>query len=574
MIKKLSPYLSPAFKFKWHSIITFVINLFIIIVESVMIIFLWILISNIETWNIEFMKTFIIFALIMYLSLLIMIIVSHSNMFLLRQKSIEEVSKIYADKFIKLDSSTVDKIWTSKFISTYSTWINAFWMIWTRIIWWMTRNVWRLIFSTIFIIIEVWIYSIGFVLSLFILVYISHKINQINIKKKWEYRKYQNEDFAKFIKMFNSKFEILQHDKFKKEAELMEKNFIDTRKKWIEYFKYDMLTFWSPITIVTLSQIIFMWAGAYYVIKWNLDMASYTVVCSALFVIRGVITNFASLFSEIWSFMADIDKLNELFDSVPNIKGYEEWKDFKIWSWRIALENISYSYWEKIVFDNLNLEIKPGSKIALVWRSWAWKTTIAKLISGYIRPDSWVVLVDGQNLEEVSLKSFYKQIWYLTQEPGILDDTIRTNLVYWLNSTPSEKELHNVIEKAWCDFIFNYEAGLDTVVWDRWILLSWWQRQRLAIAKLMLKNPEIIILDEPTSALDSFSEDLITSSLSKLFKWKTIIVIAHRLQTVRDSDEIIVMHSWRISERWSHDELLELDWEYASMYKLQTWFEK
>ena len=146
------------------------------------------------------------------------------------------------------------------------------------------------------------------------------------------------------------------------------------------------------------------------------------------------------------------------------------------------------------------------------------------------------------------------------------------NLTYWSNTKNSKKDLDEAIKKAKCEFIYDLEDWINTEIWEKWIRLSWWQRQRLAIAKIFLKDPKIIILDEPTSALDSFSEEQITKSLNNLFNWRTVIIIAHRLQTVKNADNIFVLENWEIKEEWTHTKLVKLGGIYKKMLDLQSGF--
>ncbi len=202
-----------------------------------------------------------------------------------------------------------------------------------------------------------------------------------------------------------------------------------------------------------------------------------------------------------------------------------------------------------------------------------------KLIAGYIHPQFGSISVDkqelpnGQNDDFVSLQSYYQHIGYLTQEPNVFDGTIYDNLTYALDDNVIDDDVINqIIESSQCQFIYDFPEGLQTHIGEKGIKLSGWQRQRLAIAKIMLKNPQIILLDEPTSALDSFSEEEVTKALHNLFVWKTVIVIAHRLQTVKQADEIIVLESGKIVERWNHNELVKHAWQYAKMLELQSGF--
>jgi ABC-type multidrug transport system fused ATPase/permease subunit len=230
----------------------------------------------------------------------------------------------------------------------------------------------------------------------------------------------------------------------------------------------------------------------------------------------------------------------------------------------------------KNILEDFNLKIEAGKKVALVGRSGSGKTTIAKLISGYMQPSAGTVFVDGQDLSEVSLKSYYKYIGYLTQDPMVFDGSVRENLLYAVNdlgeSDVSEGKMLEALEKAKCDFVFKMQNGIETQIGEKGVRLSGGEKQRLAIAKLLLKDPEIIILDEPTSALDSFSEESVTLAMDELFKGRTVIIIAHRLQTVKKADEIIVLEEGKIVERGTHNELISKNGNYAKMLEMQSGF--
>ena len=219
---------------------------------------------------------------------------------------------------------------------------------------------------------------------------------------------------------------------------------------------------------------------------------------------------------------------------------------------------------------NYSIEIKWAliySIIALLWMF------IEKIVGLHdIHIDKQLLPRASWDIDSVSLKSYYKHIWYLTQEPSVFDGTIYENLIYALDYEPTQNELEFAVKQAQCSFVYDFPDWLETHIWEKGIRLSWWQRQRLAIAKIFLKNPRIVLLDEPTSALDSISEEAITKALDKLFEWRTVVIIAHRLQTVKKADEIIVLDKWKIIERWTHDELVVLWWTYAKMLELQSWF--
>jgi ATP-binding cassette, subfamily B, bacterial len=255
--------------------------------------------------------------------------------------------------------------------------------------------------------------------------------------------------------------------------------------------------------------------------------------------------------------------------------GYNEGTTFVHSNGTIELQNTSFQYSSESteVLQDFTLSIAGGSRVAFVGRSGSGKTTIAKLIAGYMRPTSGKVLVDGQDLATVALKSYYPSIGYLTQEPMVFDGSIRDNLLYSVSdSETSEIDILAALQKAECQFVLKAEKGLDTQIGEKGVRLSGGEKQRLAIAKLLLKNPEIVILDEPTSALDSFSEDAVTRAMNELFVGRTVIIIAHRLQTVKSADRIIVLDAGKIVEEGTHQSLIQEGGTYARMLEMQSGF--
>jgi ATP-binding cassette subfamily B protein len=219
------------------------------------------------------------------------------------------------------------------------------------------------------------------------------------------------------------------------------------------------------------------------------------------------------------------------------------------------------------------LDFLPWKKNALVWHSWGWKSTIIKLILRLFDYQKWEILIDWQDLKNLKIETLYKSIWYLPQDPAIFDWTIRENLEYAFkdNKKYNDEVLLEALKKARIyDMVKKSKDQLESEIWEKWIKLSGWEKQRLAIARIFLRKPDIIILDEPTSALDSISESKITKTLEELLKWKTSIIIAHRLQTIMKSDKIIVIEEWKIEAQWNHKELIEKSKTYKKLVSLQN----
>lgn len=267
--------------------------------------------------------------------------------------------------------------------------------------------------------------------------------------------------------------------------------------------------------------------------------------------------------SAIFDFMDDQDPIIEK-KHPHHLKGFTE---------SIRLENVGFAYSDdegvKEVLHNIHLEIHRGEVIALVGPSGAGKSTLVNLIPRFFDPTSGRILLDGQDLREVSLKSLREQIGKVTQETILFNDTVRNNIAYGQPDVP----LHKVEAAAKAalahDFILNMPEGYDTLIGEKGFRLSGGERQRLAIARAILKNAPVLILDEATSALDTESESLVQVALSNLMVNRTVVVIAHRLSTVRKATRIAVMEQGRITAIGSHEELMHTAPTYQRLYHLQ-----
>ena len=250
-------------------------------------------------------------------------------------------------------------------------------------------------------------------------------------------------------------------------------------------------------------------------------------------------------------------------------------KKIKITSWKINFDNVTFSYDnENNIFNWLNLNIKPWEKVAIVWASGSWKTSLIKLLFRFFDIQWWKILIDWQDISQVTQDSLREQLSMVPQDPILFHRTIKENIAYW-RPNATEQEIIAAAKMAKChDFISSLKDGYESFVWERWIKLSWWERQRIAIARAILENKSILVMDEATSSLDSESEKYIQDAMDEVMKNKTCIVIAHRLSTIAKMDKIIVMDNWKIVEKWSHNVLIQNeDWIYHKLWSIQSgWF--
>ncbi len=240
---------------------------------------------------------------------------------------------------------------------------------------------------------------------------------------------------------------------------------------------------------------------------------------------------------------------------------------------RIEYKDVCFTYGDdgEQVLKGVSLTIPRGSLTAMVGRSGAGKSTFVDTIPRLRVPQSGSITFDDAHAEEFELYSLRKHIGFLTQEPILFNDTIYNNLVYGLDERPSDARVAEALDASYCtEFVRDLPKGLETQIGDRGVRFSGGQRQRLALARVLLQDPDILILDEPTSALDSESEQYIQKAFEAVAVNRTVIVIAHRLATVERADQIIVLHEGTVAEVGTHSQLLELpDGHYKRLFGMQ-----
>ena len=268
--------------------------------------------------------------------------------------------------------------------------------------------------------------------------------------------------------------------------------------------------------------------------------------------------------------VASYDRIKEILDCKPQIVEHDRVYPLPPVKGHVKFENVSFSYDKNIsVLHDLDFDIMAKEKVALIGLSGAGKTTIVNLISRFYEPSAGRILIDGIDIRDVNLKSLRSQIGLVTQELILFNDTVRNNIAYGLEDTPMDLILESAKAAEAHEFILKLPKGYETKIGEKGGLLSIGQRQRLAIARALLKNPPILVLDEATSALDSESERFIQIALANVMKDRTTFVIAHRLSTIRNADKILVLDKGRIAEIGSHMELYKENGIYRKLYDLQ-----
>ncbi|COF45430.1 ABC transporter ATP-binding protein [Streptococcus pneumoniae] len=225
----------------------------------------------------------------------------------------------------------------------------------------------------------------------------------------------------------------------------------------------------------------------------------------------------------------------------------------------IVLENVHFEYnEEEQVLKNIDFTIESGKVTAIVGPSGSGKTTLFSLLERFYEPTSGAIKLGEESITSYSLESWRRQIGYVSQDSPLIDGTIRDNICYGVEGEVTDEEIEKVAAMAYVDaFIHDLPNGYATEVGERGVKLSGGQRQRIAIARALLRNPQILMLDEATSSLDSKSESVVQKALNNLMKGRTTLVIAHRLSTVVDADKIVFIEKGNLTGSGTHDELLQ-----------------
>jgi ATP-binding cassette, subfamily B, heavy metal transporter len=260
-----------------------------------------------------------------------------------------------------------------------------------------------------------------------------------------------------------------------------------------------------------------------------------------------------------------------LLEQTPKVSNDQSAPALKVTQGKVEFNQVSFAYPGKNkVLKDISFSIEPGQKVAIVGQSGSGKSTLAKLLFRFYDVSGGSILIDGQDIKTHQQYSVQKAIGVVPQDTVMFNESIYYNIAYGKQDV-SMQEVKQAAKLSFIDtFIDQLPQGYDTLVGERGLKLSGGEKQRLAIARVLLKNPPILIFDEATSALDSYSEKMVQKALNSLADQHTTFVIAHRLSTIKDADKIIVLGDGAIVESGTHEALLSSDGKYAQLWQLQS----
>ncbi len=355
----------------------------------------------------------------------------------------------------------------------------------------------------------------------------------------------------------NSKFEF---DRFEHDN----KGFVRARKRAYK----SMGIFHSGMTLcMDVLRIAMYLAGGIFVATGKIDIIVFTTFSLYITLFMSPIEKLVGFIEQYQNGMTGFKRFIEIIDEKPE-QDSPDAIDLENVRGEIVFDNVSFGYNEsKTVLSNLSFKLEEGKTLALVGPSGGGKTTICHLIPRFYELESGSILIDGKNINDVTLESLRRNIGIVSQDVFLFDSTIYENIAYGAPDATREDVERAARLANLHEFVEALPDGYETLVGERGVKLSGGQKQRVSIARVFLKNPPILILDEATSALDNATELMIQQSLEKLCAGRTTIVVAHRLTTIKNADEILVINDEGIAERGTHDELLDKDGIYANLWR-------
>ncbi len=333
-----------------------------------------------------------------------------------------------------------------------------------------------------------------------------------------------------------------------------------------------MAKFFSSTSFVSdVFNVFILIAGGLFLYNGRISFGDYSTFIVSVNLFINPVNTLINFMEQYQNGVTGFKRFLEIMDEEPETDAPDA-KELKDVKGEIEFRNVTYSYDStKEVLHDINLKIEKGRKLALVGPSGGGKTTLCHLLPNFYKlgPDNGAIYIDGQDIRTLTLDSVRKNIGIVQQDVFLFVGTIRENILYGRPDATEEEVIEAAKRANIHDYVMSLQNGYDTEIGERGVKLSGGQKQRLSIARVFLKDPAILILDEATSALDNTTEVLIQQALDELCKGRTTLVVAHRLSTIRNADEIAVVMQGRITERGTHEDLMALGGTYKSLYSLQ-----
>ncbi|MFZ5759468.1 MAG: ABC transporter ATP-binding protein [Thermodesulfobacteriota bacterium] len=315
-----------------------------------------------------------------------------------------------------------------------------------------------------------------------------------------------------------------------------------------------------------------IWYGGWQVIQGISTPGKFISFLTCTLLLYDPVKKLSRLNNAVQQGLAAVDRIYDIIETPPAITDPEQPRKIVIQPHSLTFESVFFHYDgspDKPVLRDIDLFIPPGQVLALVGMSGGGKSTLANLIPRFYDVSRGRILIDGVDIRELRVADLRRQIAIVTQEPILFNETVRDNIAYG-NRLASEEELVAAAQAAYAhDFIMGFPHGYDTVIGEAGGRLSGGEKQRLCIARALLKDAPILILDEATSSLDSEAEALVQKALANLMRGRTTVVIAHRLATITAADQIAVLADGVLVEKGTHEQLLALEGEYSKLYRMQ-----
>ncbi|WP_430981826.1 ABCB family ABC transporter ATP-binding protein/permease [Halorhodospira halophila] len=322
--------------------------------------------------------------------------------------------------------------------------------------------------------------------------------------------------------------------------------------------------------IVAAAITVMMGMATLQVLEGRMSLGDLTMINAYLLQLFIPLNNLGFVYREMRESLINIERMFGLMDQHPQVPDRSDAVPLAPDGGRIRFEGVRFGYQpDRPILRGVDFTVEPGQKVALVGPSGAGKSTIARLLFRFYDVDDGRITINGQDLRDVTQHSLRAAIGVVPQDTVLFNDTIRYNIAYG-RPDASEAEIHEAVRRAHLDgFISELPEGLDTLVGERGLKVSGGEKQRIAIARVLLKDPPLLILDEATSSLDSASERAILTTLQEVAAQRTTLAIAHRLSTIQDADQILLIDGGTIIEAGTHRELLDRDGAYARLWRYQ-----